>query len=88
MAAKSTICRNCGYELPPEVDIGSGQKARMGSFGATCPICNQEINQPEEGTKPRPGFRPETSKASSKRKQGGQGFVGKKRKKRRKKRRR
>jgi hypothetical protein len=51
-------CSNCGYEFPPEVDIGSGQKSRMGSFSSTCPICNRETDPPKDAPQAKPGFRP------------------------------
>ena len=51
----------------------------MGNFGETCPICNAEINPPQEQDRARPGFRPETGK----KKPGGQYSPGRKRKKKR-----
>ena len=61
MTPQNSPCPNCGYELAAEVDVGSGQKARMGSFSDTCPICNHEINPPKEPSSTRSGFRSATS---------------------------
>ncbi len=79
MTAKPTTCPKCGYEFPSEVDIGGGQKSRMGSFAETCPICNAEINPPSEQDQARPGFRPETK--APRKKPEGQHSPGRKRKK-------
>ena len=81
MASKAVTCANCGYEFPPEVDTGAGQKARMGSFSGTCPICNREINPPEDPT--RPGFRPAGKSPSGRGTQAARPPGGRKRKKKR-----